>query len=636
MGEQNVSQAEAGDLRRFMQRLLTDLRALERMLEGGAMESGVRRIGAEQEVFLVGSDYQAAPLALEILKEMDDPHATTELGLFNLEFNLDPLTLGGDCLGRMQAQLEEILAKARDAAAIHDAKVILCGILPTLDKSDLTLANMTPRERYKALNEAVARLRGREFELRVKGTDDLQLTHDNVMLEACNTSFQVHFQVGADEFARLYNIAQAVTAPVLAVATNSPLLFGSRLWRETRIALFQQSIDTRPAGPHLRQNVPRVHFGMEWVKESVLEIFQDDIARFRVLVGGGEEEDPFAAMDEGRAPQLGALRLHNSTIYRWNRPCYGILDGEPHLRIENRVLPSGPTTTDEMANAAFWFGLMKGMDEELGDVTRSMDFDHAKENFLAAARQGLAAEMVWLHRKPIAARKLITEELVPMARRGLADLDIDAGDIDHYMGVIEERVKTGMTGSQWMLDSLHSLQAQGTKGERMGALTAATLNRQEEGEPVHTWELARLEEAGGWVKHYGRIEQFMTTDLFTVNQDELVDLVACLMDWEHIRHVPVEDNEHRLVGLVTHRTLLRMMARRSGRQGGDNVPVSEVMQNKPITVPPHTPTLEAIKVMKEHRIGCLPIVEDERLVGIVTERDFMDVAGQLLEDLLKE
>lgn len=636
MGEQQVSQGEAGELRRFMQRLLTDLRALEQMLDSGAMESGVRRIGAEQEVFLVGSDFRAAPKAEEILADLDDPHATTELGLFNLEFNLDPLSLEGDCLSKMDQQLRGILAQAREVAARHDTQIVLSGILPSLEKSDLSLANMTPRPRYKALNDAVHRMRGREFELRLKGADEVHLTHDNVMLEACNTSFQVHFQVGAEEFAPLYNIAQAITAPVLAVATNSPLLFGNRLWRETRIALFQQSIDTRSAGSHLRQNQPRVHFGLDWVKESVLEIFQDDIARFRVLVGGGDDEDPFAALDEDRPPKLGALRLHNSTVYRWNRPCYGILDGKPHLRIENRVLPSGPSTSDEMANAALWFGLMKGMDEEVGDVTRSLDFDHAKENFLAAARQGLAAEMVWLNRKTIGARQLLTEELLPMARRGLEKMNLDGDDVDHYLGIIEERVHTGRTGSQWLLDSLHAMQGEGTRGERLGALTAATLERQRGEEPCHRWELARLEEGGGWLKHYGRIGQFMTTDLFTVNQDELVDLVACLMDWEHIRHVPVEDNEHRLVGLVTHRTLLRMMARNAGRDGGDTVPVSEVMQKSPITVHPDTPTLEAIHLMKKHRIGCLPIVEDEHLVGIVTERDFMDVAGQLLEDLLRE
>jgi CBS domain-containing protein len=637
MGEQSVEREQGADnLRRFMQRLLVDLRALERMLEEGRIERGVRRIGAEQEVFLVGPDYRAAGLAMDLLQELDDPHLTTELGTFNLEFNLDPLALGGDCLSRMEGQLNELLALVREAAARHGAFVALTGILPSLEKGDLTLKNMTPRPRYKALNDAVQRLRGREFEFRIKGADEVHLRHDNVMLEACNTSFQVHFQVGAEEFARLYNIAQAITGPVLAAATNSPLLFGKRLWRETRIALFQQSIDTRAAPSHVREQRPRVHFGLGWVRGSVLEIFQEDIARFRVLIGSDVDEDPFETLAEGGVPLLKALRLHNSTVYRWNRPCYGILDGEPHLRIENRVLPSGPTPVDEVANAAFWFGLMKGMDEEVGDVTQRMHFDHAKENFLAAARHGLGATFLWLDGREVPARELVVGELLPLAYQGLTDLGIDAGDVEHYLGVFANRANSGRTGSQWLLDSLQSLHGQGTKGERLGALTAATVARQADNKPVAEWELAHIEEAGGWLKHYSRIEQFMTTDLFTVNQDELVDLVACLMDWEHIRHVPVEDNNHRLVGLVTHRTLLRLLARSSGAADGRPIPVSDVMQENPITVPPDTPTLEAINMMKKYRIGCLPIVENERLVGIVTERDLMNVAGQLLEDLLSE
>jgi len=635
MGEQKVhEELGAEDLRRFMQRLLVDLRALERMLEEGMIERGVRRIGAEQEMFLVSPDLRAANRAMEVLDELDDPHATTELGLFNLEVNLDPLELHGDCLSRMEAQLNGLLTEVREAAATHGARVLLAGILPTLEKSDLTLKSMTPRPRYRALNDAVQRLRGREFEFHVKGADELHLRHDNVMLEACNTSFQVHFQVGAEEFARLYNVAQAITAPVLSAATNSPLLFGKRLWRETRIALFQQSVDTRAATPHLRDQQPRVHFGNHWIKRSVLEIFQADIARYRVLVASEIDDDPFAALDAGRAPKLKALRLHNSTVYRWNRPCYGILDGKPHLRIENRVLPAGPTPVDEIANAALWLGLMKAVDEEFGDVTRRMVFDDAKENFLGAARHGMGAQFRWLDRREIQARALLQEDLLPLARQGLAALEVDSADVDRYMGVIEERVESGKTGSQWLLDSLHSLQGQGTKGERMGALASAILERQADNTPVHEWPLARLEEAGGWVKHYGHIEQFMTTDLFTVNKDELVDLVACLMDWEHIRHVPVEDNDHHLVGLVTHRTLLRLLARTSVTDRNRPIPVSEVMQPEPITVTPGTPTLEAIQVMKKHRIGCLPVVEDDRLVGIVTERDFMNVAQQLLEELL--
>ncbi|MFQ5653657.1 MAG: glutamate-cysteine ligase family protein [Planctomycetota bacterium] len=635
MGTQQVmSGFGGGELRAFMKHLLVDLRALESMLAGGRFESGVRRIGAEQEIFLVDSAWRPAPLSQEVLEDLADEKFTTELARFNLEFNMDPLLFGGDCLRRMERQADELLARAREAAARHGAHVLLTGILPTLHKSDLDLSNMTDKPRYAALNEAMTRLRGSAYEFRMQGTDEISFKHYSVMLEACNTSFQAHFQVGAEEFARLYNLAQAVTAPVLAAATNSPLLFGKRLWRETRIALFQQSVDTRHTGPHLRQVSPRVNFGEHWIEGSVLEIFQEDIARFRVLLGTEIDEDPCEMLKEGRIPHLKALRLHNSTIYRWNRPCYGVSEGKPHLRIENRVLPAGPTPLDEVANAAFWFGLMAGLSAEHHDITEVMDFDHAKANFFAAARLGLDANITWTRGRKCPAQELICKELLPLAREGLRSSGIDAADIERYLDLIEERVSSGRTGSSWLLESLASMKDAGKKGEHLGALTAATVKRQQEGKPGHLWEPARIEEAGGWKHNYQRVEQYMATDLFTVDQDEIIDLVANLMHWKHIRHVPVEDLEHRLVGLVSYRSLLRHLA--NGTITGRNEPisVSEVMEKNLVTVTPETPSLEAIELMRRHGIGCLPVIKDDRLVGLVTEHDFVDAARQLLEEFL--
>jgi CBS domain-containing protein len=492
---------------------------------------------------------------------------------------------------------------------------------------------MTPLPRYRLLNDALQRLRGRDFQFRLKGIDELAVTHDSSMLEACNTSFQVHLQVGAEEFARLYNVAQLAAAPVLAAAANSPLLFGKRLWRETRIALFQLAIDTRVPLGHVREEVPRVHFGRRWLEGSVLEIFRADVARFRALLAAEVDEDPFAELAAGRAPQLSALQLFNGTVYRWNRPCYGVVEGRAHLRIENRVLPAGPTPLDEIANAAFWIGLIKGVDEEIGDVTRAISFDAASESFLAAARLGLDSQLAWPGREPAPAAELILGTLLPLARDGLAALGLDEADAEGYLGVIEQRVRRRRTGAQWQLESLAAFGERGSRAERLAALTAAMVARGRDNTPVHEWPPARLEEAGGWERHYSRLAQLMTTDLFTVNQDELVDVVASLMDWEHIRHVPVEDGEHRLVGLVTHRALLRLLARR--KDGAEPTPVSAVMTRDPITATPDTPTFEAVRLMREHKIGCLPVVDGQKLVGIVTERDFLEVAGKLLEEQLR-
>jgi len=636
MGEQQVkSQLDAEQLRLFSRKLLTDLRALETMLAEGLFETKVRRIGAEQEMFLVDRDWRPALVAPELLERIDDPHFTTELGRFNLECNLDAITLGGTSLREMERQLTVLLHKARMAAEELDTQVVLCGILPTLDKADLNLENMTPRPRYFALNEAMNRLRGERYHLHIKGRDEINVTHDNVMLESCNTSFQVHFQVKPENFARLYNVAQAVAAPVLAAATNSPMLFGRQLWRETRIALFQQSIDTRSPAGNLRMQSPRVSFGRRWVDESVVEIYKEDISRFRVIMSTEVDEDPFEVMENGMAPRLQALRLHNGTIYRWNRPCYGISHGKAHLRIENRILPAGPSPLDEVANATFWFGLLNGVSSLFPDVTSVMEFDVARENFVAAARLGLGAHLSWPERGNIPAQQLLLVDLLPVARQGLQDLDTDSSDIDRYLGVIEERVRSLRTGSQWQVDSYDAMKCDGSQAECLTAIVAATVSRQLSEQPVHTWELASLEEAGDGKKHHQRVGQLMTTDLFTVNQDELVDIVACVMNWHHIRHVPVEDNLHRLVGLVTHRSLLRLLADNAAGKEQRPVPVSEIMTTDLVTADPTMSTLDAIRLMRDRRVSCLPVVDKRtRLIGIVTERDFMSIAGQLLEAYL--
>ncbi len=597
-------------------------------------ESGVRRVGAEQELFLVDDRWQPAHVIERVLAESDDERVVSELMKFNLEFNLEPARFEGRCLRRMEDAINEMMDYVHGLVEKVGARALMAGILPTITLSDLELSNMTPSPRYYALNDAITRLRGGPAELQIRGTDELYIKHDSITLEGCNTSFQTHFQVHPDEFASLYNIAQTVAAPVLAAATNSPTLFGKRLWRETRIALFQQTVDTRSSNLYLREVSPRVHFGTKCVDDSVLEIFKEDISRFRVLLTSGEVEDPFEAIDEGRAPKLQALQLHNGTVYRWNRACYGVTRDKPHLRIENRILPSGPTTVDEVANAAFWFGLVSGLAHEHPDVRRVMDFDDAKTNFLAAARLGLASQLTWFEGRSVPAHELICGELVPMARAGLNASGIDHQDIERYLDVIEERVTTRQTGSQWQLDSFNAMKSEGTRAERLSAVVAATSERQRSGQPVHTWSRARLQE-GLLARRLEktRVEQYMSTDLVTVNEEELVDLVACLMDWQRIRHVLVEDHDHRLVGLVTHRNLLRYITERRGADDGDEgLAVKEIMIRDPISVSPDTSTLEAVRKMRSHQIGSLPVVREGRLIGIITEKDFTHIAGQMLDE----
>ena len=636
MGQDVVPKTSPEAIRTFTRALLRDMQALDRLLSEGLIESGIRRFGAEQEMFLVNDGWRPAPVAVEVLAELEDPAFTTELARFNLEANLSPRVLEGSCFTDMQEEVDRLVGEVRTAAARHHARVALSGILPTLAKSDLAMENITPRARYYALNEAMNNVSQGGFRLRIQGTDELMIQHDSVMLEACNTSFQVHLQVSAEEFPTFYNAAQAVTAPVLSAAVNSPLLFGRRLWAETRIALFQQSLDTRGTDLHMREMSSRVRFGDHWIRESVSELFQEDVATFQVLLAQDVAEDPMEVLDRGGVPSLAALQLYNSTVYRWNRPCYGVGGGKPHLRIECRVLPAGPTTSDELANAMFWIGSVMGVAKQIPELTERMDFDDVKANFLAASRVGLRAGLNWIDGATASADRLILDTLLPLAQEALEEYPVDRADIDRYLGIVRERVEANVTGASWATSSLKALKDAGTRGERLAAITAATVRQQEEGIPVARWQLADLQAAGGWKYNYMRVEQYMTTSLTTVTETELVELVAYLMDRRGIRHVLIEDTSRKLVGIVSYRSVLRLMAEGRSVAEAECLPVSAVMERNPITVAPETTTLEAIDLMRTNRVSCLPVVKDGQLVGLVSETDFMPMAYGLLEERLGE
>ena len=625
---------DMGNQQSFMDSVLDDLRALRQMLEQGRIGSGPPRIGIEQELFLVDDSWQPAPVGPQILEDNRNPRVTPELGRFNLEINFDPLEFRGGCLQELERQLNESIEELAVLARAHGARILLAGILPTLTLSQLTTRNMSPRQRYRTLSEAVTNLRGETHTLRIRGIDELMVKVRTIMLEACNTSFQVHLQVPPDQFPQYYNIAQLATAPVLAAAVNSPLLLSKRLWKETRIALFQLSVDTRRPSTYPRSSRSRVGFGDRWVRDSVLDIFREDVTRFRALMKVEGTEDPFESLSRNRLPRLKALSLFNGTVYRWNRPCYGVHQGRAHLRIENRVLPSGPSVLDEVANAAFFCGLVTGLAQEHGDVTPRISFAEVKSNFLSAARSGLNAQLNWLDGESMSAPELIRERLLPVAREGLRHRGIRGEDIKRYLGVIEKRVENGQTGADWLLRSYSRMGSDRRRGEILVALTAATYHRQTQGRPVHSWPLAQADEGGDWRAHYKRIEQYMTTEVFTVQPEDPIDLAASIMDWERVRHIPVEDEQNRLVGLVSYRAIFSFFIRQGGAQRKME-PVRRIMKPDPITVTPETLTVEAIAIMRREKIGCLPVVQDGRLVGIVTYRDFMGIAGHVLEQQLR-
>ena len=635
MGEMNISREQTEqERRRFMRAVLNDLNALEMMIDNGLIESGITRIGAEQEMFLVDRNYSPACKSVEILKDIKDERFTFELAKFNLEANLTPSELTGNCLRKLETEINETLMIARAAAGQHGAQIVLAGILPTLKQLDLTLENMVPIDRYYELNDTLKNLKGSDFRLNIQGIDELSVTHDSYMLEALNTSFQVHMQVSSDDFVHKYNIAQAITAPVMATSVNSGLIHHNRLWHESRIAVFQNSVDTRSDTLQQRGILPRVYFGKEWVT-SICDIFKEDISRFPVVLTADFDEDPVGMLEKGVTPKLKALMLHNGTVYRWNRPCYGVVDNIPHLRIENRVLPAGPSVIDEVANTAFFVGLMVGMSNKYEDITKVLKFSDVANNFLNATRIGLEAKFHWIDHKTVTASSLILDDLLPIARDGLLQENIDINDIDRYLGVIEARTKSMQTGAKWAIKSITEMNSNILPDEKVRSITSEMIVNQKTDEPVHKWKLAQASDNLDWRATFVRLGQFMTEELFTVRPDDLLDLAASIMDWKYVRHVPVEDDAGQIVGLISHRAILREVAK--GRPDTKNpAAVKDVMKSNPITAAPETLTVDAIKIMRENKLGCLPVVSKGKLVGIITDHDLINVAGKLLEDYLND
>jgi CBS domain-containing protein len=634
VGDKKVStQHDEHELRLFTVAVLNDLKALEQMLDRGLLEEDVMRIGAEQEMFLVGSSMHPAGYAVEVIEDAKDPRLTTEIGKFNLEANLTPRRFVGDALRQMENELNEVVTVVNTSAEKLGASVVLAGILPTIQMSDLSHANLTPHPRYEEIDRVCTKLYGKDRLIQIKGIDELQLTLQDTHIEFSNTSFQVHLQIRPKDFARYYNWAQAIAAPVLASAVNSPFLLNHKLWHETRLALFEHATDTRSVVHRERSHPPRVNFGDRWVGNSILEILREDAIRFRVLLTQAVEENSLDVLAAGGVPRLAAWRLHNGTIWRWNRPCYGIADGVPGLRIEARFLPAGPSVVDEMANAAFFLGLMNELPAEFGDVTTYISFDEVKANFFNAGRYGLQAQLKGIDGKSRRVSRLILEELLPRARKGLERVGIDETDSTRLLDIIEARATLETSGARWMLNSYAAMDPRAKPNVRMRTLTAAMKANQKAGTPVHEWALAQIPLKSEWIDNYKTVEQFMAVDLFTVRAEDVIDLAASLMHWRHVRHVPVEDDSGNLIGIVSYRDLIELLA--EGKINGQaEWAIRDVMKTDLITVTPETPALAALQLMRERNIGALPVVHGKKLIGIVTAYDFLTVSAKLFEERL--
>ena len=617
MGEHVVHhQATAHERRVLAARLLDDLIALEQMQHRGLVEQGIRRIGAEQEFCLVDHNFRPSNMGMDVLEAIEDPHFTTELALYTLELNLDPIELSGKALSQLHEQLVRLMQKAEHAAAQHQNRIVLAGILPSIGMSEMDSRFMTPSPRYEQLERRIRELRNYEVgELFIQGVDDLMMQHDSILFEACNTSFQTHLQVDPDQFVDQYNWAQAIAGPVLSLATNSPLLFGRELWSETRIALFQQSVDTRSRDHGLRQRQARVYFGNRWIRYGIHEIFEEDIARYPLILNTATE-DSLEVLERGEVPKLRSLALHNGTIWKWNRPCFGSDGKVAHLRLENRYLPAGPTFADEIANAAFWFGLMCGMPDDYRNIWERMDFREAKENFVRAAQHGLDVELSW-RGTPMNARQMILDYLLPIAQRGLECQGLDDEDIAKYLGIIEHRAVTRMTGARWQKLMMRGADPEVDLLERQTALTAACWENQQSGQVVADWKVRSLKSMEGDSILNERVDLLMTTDVITVFEEDLLELVSKLMRWRTIRHIPVENDAGELTGIVTSHDVECYLGKVNHTRSlsapiNHELRVADAMNRELVCISPEQTLREAASMMQSCDVSCLPVARGKK------------------------
>jgi gamma-glutamyl:cysteine ligase YbdK (ATP-grasp superfamily) len=476
------------DRRKYRDKLQRSLEVFARMLRECLFEAEPSQVGLEIELNLV--DARGAPSMhnARVLDAIADPAWATELGQFNIEINVPPRRLEGDALGDLEQEVRASLNTADTKANNTGSRLVMIGILPTLALEDMHEGTLSANSRYRVLNEQIFAARGEDMRIQIDGAEQL-LTHaGSITPEAACTSVQLHVQVSPDAFASYWNAAQAVAGVQVALAANSPFLFGRQLWHETRITLFEQATDTRPEELKGQGVRPRVWFGERWIT-SVFDLFEENIRYFPALLPICEEEDPLAALDSGGCPLLAEMSLHNGTVYRWNRPVYAVVGDTPHLRVENRVLPAGPSVADVMANAAFYYGLVRVLAEAERPIWSQMSFATAAENLHNAARDGLDAQLYWPGSGEVPAAELVLRRLLPLAREGLHRWGVNPAQADRLLGIVEQRCLTGRTGASWQIATVTGI-SERTLADRREALRLMT-NRYIElmhtNEPVHTW-----------------------------------------------------------------------------------------------------------------------------------------------------
>ncbi|MFG2332577.1 glutamate--cysteine ligase [Streptomyces sp. NPDC048604] len=476
------------DRRQFRDKMHACLDVLAQMLREARFDFERPQVGLEIELNLVDGEGEPVMRSTDVLQEIADPAWASELGRFNLEINIEPrrLTAGGP--DAWEQEIRNALNHAEAKAAAVGAHLVMIGILPTLDLSDVGPDALSENPRYKLLNEQIFSARGEDLLISVDGVERLRTYAETITPEAACTSTQFHLQVSPDEFADYWNAAQAIAGVQVALAANSPFLFAKELWRETRIPLFEQATDTRPEEMKVQGVRPRVWFGERWIT-SVFDLFEENARYFPALLPLCDEENPQETLDSGGIPGLAELTLHNGTVYRWNRPVYAVVDGVPHLRVENRVLPAGPTVADVLSNGALYYGLVRALVEEDRPVWTRMSFSAAEDNLHAAARHGIDAHLYWPGTGEVPVTELVLRRLLPMADRGLERLGMDAAWREPLLGIIEQRCVTGRNGAVWQSEMFHHAHDihHVNRHEALRRMTRQYIDYMHLNAPAHTW-----------------------------------------------------------------------------------------------------------------------------------------------------
>jgi hypothetical protein len=491
MGEE-VERVEftRADRARYREQVHRNLDAFARMLRESRFDVDRPLTGVEIELNLVDEHDDPAMKNAEVLNAISDKAFQTELGQFNIEINVPPTEIGDDGLGRMESEIRASLNAAEEKANKTGSHMVVIGILPTLFTEHVSMAALSANPRYALLNDQVFAARGEDLYIAIDGVERLAVTADTIVPEAACTSTQFHIQVSPESFSQYWNAAQAIAGVQLAIGANSPFLFGKELMRETRIPLFEQTADTRTHELKAQGVRPRVWFGERWVT-SIFDLFEENARYFPALLPVVSDEDAIAVLERGDTPQLSELRLHNGTIYRWNRPVYDVVRDRPHLRVENRVLPAGPTVVDTCANGAFYFGLVRALAEDERPIWSQMSFSAAEENFHTGARHGIDADVYWPGVGTVPATELVLRRLLPIASRGLDAWGVAPATRDRLLGIVEQRCLTHRNGAQWQADVFHQLYTKGSLGRRQALreMVARYRRHMHDNTPVHEWPL---------------------------------------------------------------------------------------------------------------------------------------------------